>query len=354
MSGNATITTARLSKYLDAELLGNGEVELRAIKGLEAADLGDISFLSDYKYEKYLYTTNASAVIVNKDFAPQSALQSALIKVSNVDLARLKIMELLQDSNESVNVISETTQLADDVVLGDDVGIGHFSIIGANTLIDNSTVIGAQVFIGDNVRIGKNCKIYSGVKIYSNSKVADNVIIHANAVIGADGFGFLPNEQGEYQKVPHMGDVVIESNVEIGANTVIDRGSVGSTIIGKGVKLDNLIQVAHNVVIKQNTVIAAQTGIAGSTTIGANCIIGGQVGIVGHINIADKTQIQAQSGVAGNVKKENTKLYGSPAIDYNNYLKSYAIFKSLPSWRMVMQKMKAIFAQNADDNRQDF
>ena len=225
------------------------------------------------------------------------------------------------------------------------VTIGPCAVIESGAVVGANSVIGAQVYVGADVKIGEAAQLYPGVKIFHHCELGDRVTVHANVVIGCDGFGFVPNEEGRYQKIDQVGNVIIESDVEIGANTVIDRATMGSTIIRQGVKLDNLIQVAHNVEIGENTVIAAQAGIAGSTKLGKNCMVGGQAGFVGHIQIADGTKVQAQSGVAASIDEPDQAVYGSPALGYKNYLKSYAIFKQLPK---ILQRLNFLERERKD------
>ncbi|MBK9254933.1 MAG: UDP-3-O-(3-hydroxymyristoyl)glucosamine N-acyltransferase [Saprospiraceae bacterium] len=324
------INVRQIAELVNGEIQGDPEILLYGPGKIDEGKPGTITFLANDKYEHFIYDSNASAVLVNKSFRPVKPVKPTLIFVENVYTALSVLLTkfdigLAKDSGTASTAVIDNTS-----IIGQNVSIGHHCIIRKNVEIGDNAIIYGQVFVGDGVRIGKNTKIYPGVKIYHHCVIGDNCVIHANAVIGSDGFGFANNAAGEYQKIPQVGNVILENNVEIGANTVIDRATMGSTLISQGVKLDNLIQIAHNVVIGKNTVIAAQTGIAGSTTIGANCMIGGQVGIVGHIHIADGAMIQAQSGISSSVNNENAKLYGSPAIEYSNYLKSYAYFKKLP------------------------
>lgn len=318
---------------------GDPEAWIYGPSGIENAVSGTITFLSDDKYIPYLSTCEASAVLVSENLEINENIKPTLIRVHNVGEAIQLLLTELGTASNTEHKISQHTVVSPSAHLGQNVGLGDFTIVKENVSIGDHTMIDAQVYIGANVKIGKHCTIFPGVRIY-NATVGDRVIIHANTVIGEDGFGYKPNEQNEYQKIPHFGNVIIEDDVEVGSNVVVDRGTFGSTIIRKGVKLDNLIQIAHNVEIGPNTVVAAQSGVAGSTKIGANCRIGGQVGIVGHIDIAEGTEIQAQSGVAAPVVKKKTKLYGSPAIDYWNYLRSYALFKNLPKLVQELRQLK--------------
>lgn len=325
------LTTKEICSLIGGVLEGSPNLEITTINKIESAKKGSISFIADEKYSKYLKNTNASAIIVDasKPFTVNGH-DHALIKVENVYVALSKLLKHIEQENIERNGISAMSYVSKNTTIEDSVSIGAFSYISDNSKIGKNTNISTQVFIGKDVTIGENVSIYSGVKIYNGCKIGNNCIIHSNTVIGSDGFGYKPNVKGEYKRIPQVGRVVIEDNVEMGANTVIDRATFGETIIRKGVKLDNLIQIAHNVEIGENTVIAALTGIAGSTTIGKNNIIGGQVGISDHITIADGNMFQAQSGIMQNIKSENGKYQGSPSIDYYTHMKSSVIFKKLP------------------------
>ncbi|MEO7175005.1 MAG: UDP-3-O-(3-hydroxymyristoyl)glucosamine N-acyltransferase, partial [Saprospiraceae bacterium] len=283
------------------------------------------------KYEAFAYETKASAILVSKDFVPTATIEASLILVDDVYSAVAILLERFNQTQQATYEISSLAFIHPSAIIGSQVTIGPFVVIEEGVTIGANSNIRAQAFIGKNVQIGEAVVINSGVKLYHETQVGDRSIIHANAVIGSDGFGFARQGDGTYKKIAQIGKVVIESDVEIGANTVIDRATMGSTMIRKGAKLDNLIQIAHNVEIGSNTAIAAQTGIAGSAKIGADCLIGGQVGIAGHLVIADRTEIQAKSGISSNVKKEGSRLYGYPAIDYVHYLKAFAVFKQLPA-----------------------
>jgi len=310
-------------------VIGNPEEEVHKLSKIEEGDKGSLTFLSNPKYNSWLYSTDASVVIVKEDFVPDKEVSSTLIKVDDPYLAFTKVLEyynqikLHKSGLESPHYIDETA------AYGSDLYLGAFSYISANVKIGRNVKIYPNVFVGENVIIGDNTTIFAGSKIYSESEIGEECTIHSGTVIGCDGFGFAPNKNGDYSKIPQTGNVIIESNVDIGAGTTIDRATLGSTIIRKGVKLDNQIHIAHNVEIGKHTVIAAQTGIAGSTKIGDNCKIGGQVGIVGHITIGDNVQIQAQSGIGKSIP-DNETVQGSPAIPYHDFNKSYVHFKNLP------------------------
>ncbi len=320
-------TLEQISKYINGEILGNSDVEISNIAKIEEAKDGDISFLSNLKYTPYIYTTKASAVIVNKDFVPEKPIKTNLIKVEDSYQAFSTLLEAINPIIEK-NGIEQPNFIHPSATIGKDVYIGAFAYIGENVVIEDGTKIYPHAYIGDNTTIGKNTQIFSNVSVYHNCIIGNFVTIHSGTVIGADGFGFAPNNGKSFQKVPQIGNVIIEDYVEIGANTSIDRATLGSTIIRKGVKLDNFIQVAHNVEIGENTVIAAHTGISGSSKIGSNCMIGGQVGMAGHIKVGNNVKVGAQSGIINDVA-DNQILIGSPALPYRNFKKSSILFKNL-------------------------
>lgn len=330
------ITAADISQLLNGTIEGDATVVIKRPNKIEYGEKGDICFLGNDDYESYAYTSQASALIVDKKFIPKNKIAPTLVRVENVYSAVAVLMSHFQDQNGTEKIsIAKTAIINLAAKISSGVTIGDYVCIESGAEIAEGVVLHPHVLIGKNVCIGKNSVLHSGVKIYADSIIGDNCIIHSNAVIGSDGFGYAPNESGKYKKIPHLGNVVLENDVEVGANTTIDRAVMGSTRICEGVKLDNLIQIAHNVKIGAHTVIAAQTGIAGSTHIGKFCRIGGQVGIAGHLKIGDYVQVQAQSGIGGDIK-DHTRLYGSPAIDYSTYVRAYAIFKKLPSvWRKL-------------------
>ncbi|MFY0714369.1 UDP-3-O-(3-hydroxymyristoyl)glucosamine N-acyltransferase [Seonamhaeicola sp. NFXS20] len=322
-------TAQQIAGILEGDVEGNPEAEVSKLSKIEEGTEGSLTFLANPKYTSHIYTTKASVAIVNKTFIPESKINTTLIKVDDAYKAFSKLLEYYNEVKNNKLGIEEPHFIASTANYGENIYIGAFSYIGENVKIGNNVKIFPNAFIGDNVTIGDNSVIFSGAKLYSETVIGNNCVINAGVIIGADGFGFAPNEKGEYNKVPQIGNVIIEDFVDIGAATTIDRATLGSTIIRRGVKLDNQIQIAHNVEIGKNTVIAAQTGVAGSTKIGENCQIGGQVGIVGHITIGDNVKIQAQSGIGKNVK-DNEVLQGSPALQYSDYNKSYVHFKNLP------------------------
>lgn len=322
---------------------GNPDVKVGRVAKIEEAGEGAICFIANPKYEEYLYTTNASVIIVNESLEITAPVKPTLIRVkdaySGFVLLLEKYNEIMSQGNRKSG-IEQPSYIASTAKIGKNVYIGAFSYIGENTVIGDGAQIYPNCYIGENAAIGTNTTLYAGVKVYNACMLGENVVIHSGTIIGGDGFGFAPQNDGSYKKVPQIGNVIIENDVEIGANTTIDRATMGSTIIRKGVKMDNLIQIAHNVEIGENTVIAAQTGISGSTKVGKNCIIGGQVGIVGHIQIADGTRINAQSGVSKSVTANNTALTGSPAYEYKSSLKSQAIFRNLPELQQRLLKLE--------------
>ena len=326
---------------LSGEVVGNPEVTVSSLAKIEEGKPGTLTFLSNPKYTEYIYSTGASVAIVAAEFTPEKTLpaQLTLIKVADPYACFAKLLEAYNQLRQPQAGISKLAHVSASAVVADEVYMGEFVSVGERVSIGKGCKIYPQAYIGDGVRIGEGTTVYPGVRIYADCVVGNHCTLHSGVIIGADGFGFAPNAENNYAKVPQIGNVIIEDHVEIGANTAIDRATLGSTIIRKGVKLDNLIQVAHNVEIGENTVIAAQTGIAGSTKIGRDCMIGGQVGIVGHITIADGTKIAAQSGIAHSIKDPGTIVQGSPAFAIMDYKKSYIGFMKLPE---LMKQLDAI------------
>jgi UDP-3-O-[3-hydroxymyristoyl] glucosamine N-acyltransferase len=323
-------TALEISNILNGEVDGDRNISIFSLSKIEEGFEGSLSFLANLKYESFLYKTNASIVIVNKDFVPSQKKYPTLIRVENAYEGFSKLLDLYNNVNLNKSGIEKNCTIDSSASYSEDVYIGSCCYISENVTIGKNVKIYPNCFIGKNVHIGDNCIIESGVNILINSIIGSDCIIHSGTVIGSDGFGFVPNKDNNYNKVAQIGNVVIGNHVEIGANTTIDRATLGSTIIKQGVKLDNLIQIAHNVEIGENTVIAAQTGIAGSTKIGKNCMIGGQVGIVGHLTIANGVKIAAQSGISTSIKKENSIVQGSPAFAIGDYKRSYVFFRKLP------------------------
>lgn len=340
-------TAQQIATLIQGKIEGNPDASINNVSKIEEAKEGSLSFIANPKYEDYLYDSTASIIIINESFTPEKEVKPTLIKVKD---AYSSFALLLEKYNEIMSAnkktgIDKQAYVAESAKIGKDVFIDAYVYISDNATIEDGVSIHAGCYIGEGVTVNKNTTIHSGVKVYDSCKIGADVIIHAGVVIGSDGFGFAPQKDGTYKKIPQIGNVVVEDNVEIGANTTIDRATMGSTYIRKGVKLDNLIQIAHNVEIGENTVIAAQTGISGSTKIGKNCVIGGQVGIVGHIQIADNTSINAQSGLAKSVTNSNTALTGSPAFDYKNALKSQAIFRNLPELQQKLISLERTVAE---------
>ena len=323
------LTAGHIADQINGTVVGDRNIDIFNISKIEEGSKGSLTFLANPKYTEFIYTTKASAAIVSSDFEPTEKIELTLIKVKDPYSSFTTILELFDKDLSKRKGISQLTDIDKSSKISDSSFIGSFSSVGENSIIGEKCIIENQVFIGNNVEIGNGCIIYPGVKILDDTIIGQNCIIHSSTTIGSDGFGFAPNDDGSYKKIPQTGNVVIGDNVEIGSNSTIDRATLGSTIISNGVKLDNQIQVAHNVEIGENTAIAAQSGVAGSTKIGKNCMIGGQVGIIGHIKIGDNVKIQAQAGVTSNIES-NSRVTGTPAISYMNYNKSYVHFKNLP------------------------
>ena len=333
----------QIAGLLLGEVIGDPEIKVNGLVKIEEGSEGKLSFLANTKYEEYIYSTKSSICIVNNTFEPSKKLPSSLtlIKVENAYACFAQLLSFYDELRKKEPKIEQPSFISESAIIGNGVYIGAFAYIGENAVIGDHVQIFPNVYIGNNVKIGTNTVVNPGVSIYMDCIVGDSCIIHAGTVIGSDGFGFAPDENGVFKKVPQIGNVIIEDSVEIGSNCSIDRATMGSTILRKGVKLDNLVQIAHNVELGQNTALAAQVGVAGSTKLGKNVLVGGQAGISGHISIADGTMIAPQSGVA-NVVKNPSKLMGSPAIPINDYKKSFVGFKNLP---YVLTKLKEIEKQ---------
>jgi UDP-3-O-[3-hydroxymyristoyl] glucosamine N-acyltransferase len=335
------LTVNQIAGLLNGTVRGDSSVKVNRLAKIEEGTPGSLSFLSNLKYESHLYTTQASAVIVSDTFEPKKAFSATLIQVKDPYSAFTALLEEYNKQRVMGKTgVEQPSFMAESTTVGANSYRGAFSYIGANCVIGNNVKIYPQAYIGDNVRIGDNTVIYAGVKIYANSVIGKDCVLHAGVIIGSDGFGFAPQPDGTYRTIPQVGNVVLEDEVSIGANTVVDCATMGSTIIRKGVKLDNLIQIAHNVEIGKNTVVAAQTGISGSTKIGENCIIAGQVGIIGHLTIAKRTTIGAQSGIGKSITKEGTTLLGSPAFNYKDSLRSQAVFRNLPQLQKRLDELE--------------
>ncbi|QQX76118.1 MULTISPECIES: UDP-3-O-(3-hydroxymyristoyl)glucosamine N-acyltransferase [Aequorivita] len=331
-------TAAQIAGILNGTVEGDEGVAVSKLAKIEEGKKGSLTFLANPKYTHYIYSTEASITIVNNDFVAENKIKTTLIRVENAYKAFSQLLEYYNQVKMNKTGIENPVFISESAKYGDNLYLGAFSYVGENVKIGDNVKIYPNVYIGDNVTIGDKTILFTGAKIYSETVIGKSCVINSGVVLGADGFGFTPNEKGEYNKVPQTGNVIIEDNVDVGPGTTIDRATLGSTVIKKGVKLDNQIQIAHNVTIGENTVIAAQTGIAGSTKIGKNCMIGGQVGIAGHITIGDNVKIQAQSGIGRNVK-DNETLQGSPALNYGDFNKSYVYFKNLPK---IMERFNVV------------
>ncbi|RZT92450.1 UDP-3-O-[3-hydroxymyristoyl] glucosamine N-acyltransferase [Ancylomarina subtilis] len=326
-------TANDIAEFLNGEVDGDGAVSVNNVSRIEEGREGTLSFLANPKYAHFIYETKSSIVLVNKDFVADKEIAATLIRVDDAYQALAQLLEMYEQSKPQRVGVEQPSFVSKTAQVGEQVYIGAFAYVGSNVKLGKNVKLYPHVYVGDNVVIGDNTILNSGVKVYENCTIGAECIFHSGVVIGGDGFGFAPSSANDYKKVPQVGNVVIEDHVEIGANTCVDRATMGSTIIRKGVKLDNLIQVAHNVEIDENTVIAAQTGIAGSSKVGKNCMIGGQVGLAGHLSIADEVKIAAQSGIGRTIKKEGVVLQGSPAFEFGPYQKSYVLFKNLPKMR---------------------
>jgi UDP-3-O-[3-hydroxymyristoyl] glucosamine N-acyltransferase len=333
-------TAATIAGFLKGEIDGNPDVKVNTIAKIEEGQIGALSFLANPKYEHYIYETKSSIVLVNNSFVQTAKVHATMIRVENSYEAFASLLRLVDQARPRKKGIHSTAIIETTAKIGSDVFIGPYAYIGENCVIGDGCSVYPHVYIGDNTKLGKNCTINPGVKIYHDCILGEGCIVHAGSVIGSDGFGFAPQSDSEFMKIPQLGNVILEDLVEIGANVAIDRATMGSTIIRRGVKLDNLIQIGHNVEVGENTVMAGQTGIAGSTKVGKNCMFGGQVGIAGHLKIANGTKIGAQGGILGDVKEENTVILGSPAIEIKQFLKSSVVFKKLPELKLKIDLLE--------------
>jgi UDP-3-O-[3-hydroxymyristoyl] glucosamine N-acyltransferase len=333
-------SAATLAGFLKGEVEGDPGIVVNTVAKIEEGHPGALSFLANPKYEHYIYSTKSSVVLVNRSFVASSKIEATLIRVENAYDAFASLLQFVEQSKPRKKGIHPTAVIEPSAKIGEGAYIGAYAYIGENCIVGDNCSVYPHVYIGDNSKVGNGCTLNPGVKIYHECILGEGVIIHAGTVIGSDGFGFAPQSENEFMKIPQIGNVVIEDNVEIGANVTIDRATMGSTIIRRGVKLDNLIQIAHNVEIGENTVMAAQTGISGSSKVGRNCMFGGQVGIAGHVKIADGTKIGAQSGIPSDVKKENSILLGYPAIDHRDFLRCAVIFKKLPELKIKIEALE--------------
>jgi UDP-3-O-[3-hydroxymyristoyl] glucosamine N-acyltransferase len=336
-------TLNQIAGMLGGEVRGDGTKKINMLAKIQDAREGQISFLANPKYEQYIYTTNATAVIVQKDFQPKKEIQSSLVLVED---PYSSFTILLEEYHKLISFqksgVEQPSFVGEKTVIGKGIYRGAFSYVGVGATLGDNVKIYPHVFVGDDVTIGNNVILHPNVKLYAGTRIGNNCVIHAGAVIGSDGFGFAPQEDGSYKTIPQLGNVIIEDNVTIGSNTVIDCATLfgDSTIIRKGVKLDNLIQIAHNVEVGKNTVIAAQTGISGSSKVGENCMIAGQVGIAGHLVIANNTSLGAQAGISKSITEEGERLLGYPAIDIKDYFRSYAVFKKLPDLNYRLRELE--------------
>ena len=337
---------AQIALIVNGKIEGDPNSTVNSFGKIEEAIEGQLSFLANPKYEDYLYSTKASVIIVNENFEAKQPVNATLIRVPDAYTAFATLLSKYQEiKQQQLSGIQHPVYMAPTVSYGKNVFIGAFAYLGENVVVGNNTKIYPNVYVGDNVTLGENSILHPGVKIYHDCKVGNNVIIHAGTVIGSDGFGFAPQADGSFIKVPQIGNVVIEDNVEIGSNTTIDRATIGSTLIKSGAKLDNLIQIAHNVEVGNSTVIAAQAGISGSTKIGNGVMIGGQAGLAGHLHVADGSKINAQAGLGKSLKTPNTAVTGSPAYEYNKAIRSQSMARNLPELEKRVKELETIIKQ---------
>ncbi|MFN3666312.1 MAG: UDP-3-O-(3-hydroxymyristoyl)glucosamine N-acyltransferase [Sediminibacterium sp.] len=339
-------TAAQISMLINGKLEGDPTLAVHSFGKIEEAVSGQLSFLANPKYEEYLYCTKASVIIINESLVLKQNIKNTLIRVPDAYSAFATLLTKYQElMTQQLTGIQEPSYIAKTAIIGEQVFIGAFAHIGEHVKIGKQVKIFPGVVLGDNVQVGDNTILHAGVKIYHDCTIADHVVVHAGAVIGSDGFGFAPQGDGTFKKVPQIGNVVVESHVEIGANATIDRATMGSTIIRTGAKLDNLVQIAHNVEVGSNTVIAAQTGVSGSTKIGKSVMIGGQTGIAGHLTIADGSKINGQSGITKNIKEPNRTLTGTPADDFTRSLRAQAHLRNLPELEKRVKELEKLVEQ---------
>ena len=332
----------QIADILEGKIKGNADATVNRLSKIEEGEQGSLTFLANPKYIDFIYSTKASVAIVGEDFDTTKKLPDTLtlIVVKDAYQSFARLLDFYNHLKNDKTGVEDPVFIGEDVKLGENIYLGAFSYIGKNSTIGEDTKIYPNTYIGDDVKVGKGVVIYAGCKIYSDTVIGDNCVIHAGVVLGADGFGFAPTQDNENNKVAQIGNVILEDFVEIGANTCVDRATLGSTIIRIGTKLDNLIQIAHNCEVGEHTVIAAQTGIAGSTKIGKRTMIGGQVGIIGHLNLADDVKLAAQTGVASSIKVEGAILQGSPAIDAGKFQRSYVAFRKLPDLMLKLNELE--------------
>lgn len=332
-------TAQQIADFLGGEIVGDAQVCVNNLSKIEEGTPGTITFLSNPLYTQYIYTTQASIALVRRDFVPEHSVTPTLIKVDDPYTCLTRLLELVNQARQDKVGIEEPCHVALSTQLPDSVYVGAFAYIGERVQVGENTRIYPQVYIGDDVVIGKNVILYPGVKIYHDCRIGDNCVLHAGAVIGSDGFGFAPQSDGSYKKIPQIGIVILEDNVEVGANTTIDRATMGATVIRKGVKLDNLIQLAHNVEVGENTVMAAQVGVAGSTKVGSQCMFGGQVGVAGHKHVGSRVVVAAQSGIANDIK-DDMLIMGYPAIPKIDFGRQAIHVKRLPELNNTVKELR--------------
>ncbi|HBS88990.1 MAG: UDP-3-O-(3-hydroxymyristoyl)glucosamine N-acyltransferase [Bacteroidetes bacterium GWF2_38_335] len=339
------LSAKSIAELLEGEIIGDPAVKVNNISKIEEGKPGTLSFLANPQYEKFIYSTRASIVLVNHDFKPETKVEATMIKVRNAYEAFARVLEFYNNSKPRRTGIDPLAFVDKTATIGKNVFIAPFACVDAYAVIGDDVSLFPHVYIGENASVGNGSVLNSGVKVYNDCKIGAQCTIHSCAIIGGDGFGFAIQDDNNRKKVPQIGNVIIEDHVEIGSNTTIDRATIGSTILRKGVKLDNLIQIAHNVEIGENTVVASQTGISGSTKVGANCMIGGQVGIIGHIKIADEVKIAAQSGIGKTITEKGAIVQGSPAFEIKDYQKSYVLYRSLPNLKNTINKLERELAE---------
>ncbi|MDR1591697.1 MAG: UDP-3-O-(3-hydroxymyristoyl)glucosamine N-acyltransferase [Prevotellaceae bacterium] len=343
-----TFSAQQIADFLSGEIIGNKDIIVGDLSKIDDGRAGTLTFLSNPKYTPYIYTTKADVVLVDKTFVPEQPVAATLIRVDNAYEALAKLLTLVDEAMPRKRGISAQASIDPTATLGEDCYVGAFAVIGANTVIGNRAQIYSHTVIGDDVTIGEDVCLYAHVTVYDRCRIGHRCIIHAGAVIGADGFGFAPSSDGHYRKIPQIGIVELCDDVEIGANTTVDRAAIGATVVNRGVKIDNLVQIAHNAEIGENTVIAAQSGVAGSTKIGRQCEIGGQVGFSGHITVAEGSRFGAQAGVPSSIKEPNKAWQGTPAMPYNLFYRANVIFKRLPELYNRVEALEK--KQNASGN----
>jgi UDP-3-O-[3-hydroxymyristoyl] glucosamine N-acyltransferase len=333
-------TASVIAEFLKGTVEGDPGAIVNDVSKIEEGKAGTLSFLANPKYEKYIYNTASTIVIVSEDFNPQKKVPATLIRVPNAYESFAALLRMYEQNKPRKSGISKMASLADSAKLGKDLYVGEYTVVSENVKLGDGVQLYPQVYVGDGVSIGEGSVLHPGVKVYEGCVIGANCVIHAGAIIGGDGFGFAPSQANNYEKVPQLGKVILEDHVEIGANTTVDRSTMGATILRKGVKLDNLIMIGHNVEVGENTVIAAQSGISGSSKLGRNCMLGGQVGLIGHITIANGVKIAAQSGITKDIKEEGSVVQGSPAFEFGPYQRSMAIFRNLPKLLNQVNEME--------------